>query len=143
MESTDSKFTTCHFDHSSSVVTEHPNHHYYRCLMMFRQFPCQENGGSPVTNYVVEKQNTKTGEWSTVTAFARSPMYNVSGLEEGQMYRFRVRAANEYGVSEPLDGDKPIVAENPYSESVASDYSYTRCCRDHVFGKNIIQAKQL
>ncbi|KER21602.1 hypothetical protein T265_15051, partial [Opisthorchis viverrini] len=77
--------------------------------------PPTDTGGSPITNYVVEKQDTKTGEWSTVSAFVRSPVYDVTGLDEGHMYRFRVRAANEYGVSEPLDGEKSIVAENPFT----------------------------
>ncbi|GAA49621.1 twitchin, partial [Clonorchis sinensis] len=77
--------------------------------------PPTDTGGAPITNYVVEKQDTKTGEWSTVSAFVRSPVYDVTGLDEGHMYRFRVRAANEYGVSEPLDGEKSIVAENPFT----------------------------
>lgn len=76
----------------------------------------QDNGGAPITNYVVEKQNTKTGEWSTVSTFVRGTDFDVSGLEDGHMYRFRVRAANEYGTSEPLEGDKAILAENPYSK---------------------------
>ncbi|TGZ63952.1 hypothetical protein CRM22_006631 [Opisthorchis felineus] len=77
--------------------------------------PPTDTGGAPITNYVVEKQDTKTGEWSTVSAFVRSPVYDVTGLDEGHIYRFRVRAANEYGVSEPLDGEKSIVAENPFT----------------------------
>ncbi|TPP56261.1 Twitchin [Fasciola gigantica] len=77
--------------------------------------PPTDNGGAPISNYVVEKQNTKTGEWSTVSAFVRGTEFDVSGLEDGQMYRFRVRAANEYGTSEPLEGDKAILAENPYT----------------------------
>ncbi|VDP98124.1 unnamed protein product, partial [Trichobilharzia regenti] len=78
--------------------------------------PPTDNGGSPITNYVVERQNTKTGDWITVNSFVRSPNCDVTGLDEGNMYRFRVRAANEFGVSEPLDADKAIVAENPASE---------------------------
>ncbi|CAH8545499.1 unnamed protein product [Schistosoma haematobium] len=75
--------------------------------------PPTDNGGSPITNYIVEKQNTKTGDWSVVNSFVRTPNCDVTGLDEGNMYRFRVRAANEIGVSEPLDADRAIVAENP------------------------------
>uniref|UniRef100_A0A3Q0KKY1 non-specific serine/threonine protein kinase n=1 Tax=Schistosoma mansoni TaxID=6183 RepID=A0A3Q0KKY1_SCHMA len=75
--------------------------------------PPTDNGGSPITNYIVEKQNTKTGDWSVVNSFVRTPNCDITGLDEGNMYRFRVRAANEIGVSEPLDADKAIVAENP------------------------------
>ncbi|KAF8572507.1 hypothetical protein P879_00960 [Paragonimus westermani] len=77
--------------------------------------PPADTGGAPITHYVVEKQNTKTGEWSTVSSLVRTPTFDVTGLEDGQMYRFRVRAANEHGTSEPLDGEKAIVAENPYT----------------------------
>lgn len=35
------------------------------------------------------------------------------GLEEGKKYRFRVRAENMYGVSEPLEGT-PVEAKNPF-----------------------------
>ena len=36
------------------------------------------------------------------------------GLEEGKKYRFRVRAENMYGVSDPLDGSGPVEAKNPF-----------------------------
>ncbi|CAH8497134.1 unnamed protein product [Schistosoma turkestanicum] len=75
--------------------------------------PPTDNGGSPITHYVVEKQNTKTGDWSVVNSFVRTPNCDITGLDEGNMYRFRVRAANDVGVSEPLDADRAIVAENP------------------------------
>ncbi|CAL8090942.1 unnamed protein product [Calicophoron daubneyi] len=77
--------------------------------------PPTDTGGSPVTNYVVEKMNTKTGEWTPVSSFVRSPTYDVAGLDEGGTYKFRVRAANEYGVSEPLEAERSIVAENPFT----------------------------
>ncbi|KAA3682313.1 uncharacterized protein DEA37_0008978 [Paragonimus westermani] len=92
--------------------------------------PPADTGGAPITHYVVEKQNTKTGEWSTVSSLVRTPTFDVTGLEDGQMYRFRVRAANEHGTSEPLDGEKAIVAENPYSELTM--FFTDRCARTNV-----------
>uniref|UniRef100_A0A183BBQ3 Fibronectin type-III domain-containing protein n=1 Tax=Echinostoma caproni TaxID=27848 RepID=A0A183BBQ3_9TREM len=75
--------------------------------------PPADNGGSPVTNYIVEKMDTKTGEWTPVSRFVRQPEYEVTGLEEGNNYKFRVRAENELGVSEPLEAERSIKAENP------------------------------
>merc|ERR1719458_2385336 len=43
------------------------------------------------------------------------PLYfDVDGLEEGQEYNFRVKAINDEGESDPLEGDKPIKAKNPF-----------------------------
>ena len=45
------------------------------------------------------------------------PLYfDVDGLEEGQEYNFRVKAINDEGESDPLEGDKPIIAKNPFGE---------------------------
>lgn len=37
------------------------------------------------------------------------------GLEPNKKYSFRVRAENQYGVSEPLETDQPIVAKFPFT----------------------------
>ena len=42
--------------------------------------------------------------------------FDVDGLEEGQEYLFRVKAINDEGESEPLEGDKPIKAKNAFGE---------------------------
>lgn len=60
--------------------------------------------------------DTKTGEWTPVSRFVRQPEYEVTGLEEGNNYKFRVRAENELGVSEPLEAERAIKAENPASK---------------------------
>lgn len=62
---------------------------------------------------MVEKQDTATGEWIPVSKYVRTPEYEVQGLDEGKKYKFRVRAANDYGLSEPLEVERPITAENP------------------------------
>lgn len=54
----------------------------------------------------------------TITlSFHAQPSPNFStihqGLEEGKKYRFRVRAENMYGISEPLEGT-PVEAKNPF-----------------------------
>lgn len=37
------------------------------------------------------------------------------GLETNRQYRFRVRAENQYGVSEPLELDNSITAKFPFT----------------------------
>ena len=47
--------------------------------------------------------------------------FDVDGLEEGQEYNFRVKAVNDEGESEPLEGDKPIKAKNPFGKWILLD----------------------
>ncbi|XP_035261423.1 myosin light chain kinase, smooth muscle isoform X1 [Anguilla anguilla] len=66
--------------------------------------PCYD-GGSAVTGYVVEAKKEgprRPGDWCEVTGSCKSTSYRVrSGLEPQGEYRFRVRAYNAVGVSEP------------------------------------------
>lgn len=56
-----------------------------------------------------------TGEWKPVSRFVKGTDYEVFGLDEGKAYSFRVKAENEYGVGEPLETEKPVVAQSPFS----------------------------
>ena len=76
----------------------------------------KEDGGSPVTNYIVEKYDTKKKEWQKVSSFCKIPVYDVIGLEEGRPYKFRVSAENVQGVSEPLETEITVVPKNPFSK---------------------------
>lgn len=46
-----------------------------------------------------------------ISSFVRNCHYNVMGLEPNHKYTFRVRAENQYGVSDPLTMDEPITAK--------------------------------
>lgn len=50
------------------------------------------------------------GIWVKVSSFVRGTHYEVMGLEPNRNYYFRVRAENQYGVSEPLNRDDPVLA---------------------------------
>lgn len=72
-----------------------------------------DDGGSPVTNYIVEKLDG--GIWSKVCSFARNTHYDVIGLEPNKSYLFRISAENNYGVSDPLTHDEPVVAKYSFT----------------------------
>lgn len=76
--------------------------------------PPLDDGGSPITNYVVEKMDIG-GDWVKVSSFVRSCHYDVMGLEPNHKYYFRVRAENQYGVGEPLSMDEPVLAKYPFT----------------------------
>ena len=53
--------------------------------------------------------------WTKACSFVRGTNYVVMGLEPNKRYFFRVRAENQYGLSEPLDSEEPITAKFPFS----------------------------
>ena len=75
----------------------------------------EDDGGEPITGYQVEKMDMDTGRWVPVTT-VREPEADITGLIPGKHYKFRVKAINPEGESEPLETDVPIVAKNPFDE---------------------------
>lgn len=75
----------------------------------------EDDGGEPVDHYVVERMDTETGRWIPVTT-SKTPEADVTGLNEGKDYQFRVKAVNAEGESEPLETETPTTAKNPYGE---------------------------
>uniref|UniRef100_A0A3Q3GKH6 Fibronectin type-III domain-containing protein n=1 Tax=Labrus bergylta TaxID=56723 RepID=A0A3Q3GKH6_9LABR len=67
--------------------------------MMIQWRAPKDDGGTPITNYVVEKKDVKK-PWE----------YRVSGLFEGNSYEFRVFSENIAGISEPSPTSDPIKA---------------------------------
>ncbi|XP_050955344.1 myosin light chain kinase, smooth muscle isoform X2 [Labeo rohita] len=73
------------------------------------------DGGSAVTEYVVEvcESPSATDQWRELTAQCKSTSLRVtSGLQPQGEYRFRVRACNAVGVSEPSQESQPIRMDN-------------------------------
>lgn len=87
--------------------------------------PPQDDGGSPIDNYVIEKQDAATGRW-VQAGFLDAPKpdadgkvpaeleFLVPGLIEGNQYNFRVKAHNIEGDSEPLETEQAIIAKSPW-----------------------------
>lgn len=85
----------------------------------------EDDGGSPIDCYVVEKQDAATGRW-VQAGFVDAPKPNADGtkpdldflcpgLVEGNMYNFRVKAHNAEGDSEPLETEQSILAKSPWT----------------------------
>ena len=74
----------------------------------------QDNGGKPITYYIVEKKDKRSSKWTLVSKQCRTPGCEVTGLDEGLEYEFRVAAVNDRGQSESLVTTKPIVAKHPF-----------------------------
>ena len=68
-----------------------------------------DNGGAPITHYILEKRNTGQTEWETLTTLpSSSTECELENMASAKDYYIRVRAQNKYGVSEPKDIAEPI-----------------------------------
>ena len=81
--------------------------------------PPSDDGGSPLTGYVLEKRDTARPTWTRVEKLsAGKTSYKVQNLLEGSDYHFRVTAENKHGTSEPLETEKTVKPKSPFGESV-------------------------
>lgn len=83
----------------------------------------EDDGGAPIKHYDVEKMEDGTGRWIPVgKADKDATEFDVSGLQPGKNYQFRVKAVNNEGPSEPLETTKATLAKNPYGMSCFARY---------------------
>lgn len=59
--------------------------------------------------------DTETGRWVPVCT-TKDPECDVTGLNEGKDYMFRVKAINPEGESEPLVTESATTAKNPFGK---------------------------
>ncbi|CAA98064.2 Twitchin [Caenorhabditis elegans] len=82
------------------------------CVLNWK--PPKDDGGAEISNYVVEKRDTKTNTWVPVSAFVTGTSITVPKLTEGHEYEFRVMAENTFGRSDSLNTDEPVLAKDPF-----------------------------
>lgn len=75
----------------------------------------KDDGGEPIDSYLVEKFDPDTGVWLPVGK-SDVPEMTVDGLIPGHEYKFRVKAVNKEGESEPLETLGSIIAKDPFSK---------------------------
>lgn len=100
---------------SSPVVCVLSSH----SLVLSWSGPCYD-GGSAITNYVVEVQHfdsTRASRWTELSVGCKDTSLRVSsGLQPQAEYRFRVRACNAVGLSDPSPESQVIRMENVTGE---------------------------
>ncbi|NWW55134.1 IGFN1 protein, partial [Pedionomus torquatus] len=69
--------------------------------------PPKDDGGKPVQNYVVERQQVGKSEWVTLGETPRScTTFTTNKVEQDVSYYFRVRAVNAEGASDALESEE-------------------------------------
>nr|XP_006823014.1 PREDICTED: titin-like [Saccoglossus kowalevskii] len=81
------------------------------------------DGGSKITNYLIEKKEEFATRWSKVFLDEKvtDTEYHVTGLTEGSQYQFHVAAENKAGVSKYSEPSDTVTAKPPYGVPGASD----------------------
>lgn len=75
--------------------------------------PPKDDGGSMITNYLVEKREDKEeAQWELVSSSITATNCRVPNLVDSAGYFFRVYAQNRYGNSEPLELSAPILIKS-------------------------------
>uniref|UniRef100_A0A3P9BEB5 Titin n=1 Tax=Maylandia zebra TaxID=106582 RepID=A0A3P9BEB5_9CICH len=72
--------------------------------------PPRDDGGSPITNYIVESRQTDKEEWVKLSATVKHTTFKATKLTALKEYIFRVSAENQYGIGEPAE-HVPITAK--------------------------------
>nr|XP_039274072.1 titin-like [Styela clava] len=62
----------------------------------------EEDGGSPITKFLVEKRDIKRKMWQSVSDDVEDTEITVNKLIEGSSYLFRVSCENRVGLSQPV-----------------------------------------
>lgn len=79
------------------------------------------DGGSSITGYFVERKETTSKRWARVTrepirALPLGNNWDVTGLQQGALYQFRVIAVNAAGCGLPSIPSDPILCRDPISK---------------------------
>lgn len=79
--------------------------------------PPENDGGSEVSHYIVERREIDRKTWATVKAEVEKDKipFKVSGLMPGTEYYFRVTAVNEFGSGVPRVSPTSYLASDPVS----------------------------
>uniref|UniRef100_A0A674J7Z2 Immunoglobulin like and fibronectin type III domain containing 1 n=1 Tax=Terrapene triunguis TaxID=2587831 RepID=A0A674J7Z2_9SAUR len=77
--------------------------------------PPKDDGGTPVQNYIIERQQVGRKTWVTLGETSRNnSTFTTNKVGQDKSYRFRVRAVNAEGKSKALESDEVMAATKAF-----------------------------
>lgn len=93
--------------------------------MTLTWYPPEDDGGSQVTGYIVERKEVRADRWVRVNKVpVTMTRYRSTGLIEGLEYEHRVTAINMRGTGKPSRPSKPVVAMDPIGNAFCISQVY-------------------
>ncbi|KAL7833031.1 hypothetical protein SRHO_G00300490, partial [Serrasalmus rhombeus] len=71
----------------------------------FKWRPPKDDGGCPVTNYYLERQQLGRNTWTKIGDIPGQPTYRDTDIDRGRRYCYRIRAKNSEGISDLMETD--------------------------------------
>lgn len=94
------------------------------------------DGGSQITGYVVEIKNNIDNQWKEISGLTHYLSYVANNLQENIKYKFRIKAENMYGQSEPSYESNEILIPSHTKLENDDDTNFTIIQSGNVFKKN-------
>lgn len=71
----------------------------------FKWRPPKDNGGSPITNYILERQQIGRNSWKKLGPIGPEPKFRDTDVDHGRKYCYHIRAETDQGISEMMETD--------------------------------------
>ncbi|XP_054473736.1 immunoglobulin-like and fibronectin type III domain-containing protein 1 [Anoplopoma fimbria] len=65
----------------------------------------KDNGGSPITDYILERQQIGRNSWKKLGKIGPEPKYRDADVDHGRKYCYHIKAESDQGVSEMMETD--------------------------------------
>uniref|UniRef100_A0A8C9S7J5 Immunoglobulin like and fibronectin type III domain containing 1, tandem duplicate 2 n=1 Tax=Scleropages formosus TaxID=113540 RepID=A0A8C9S7J5_SCLFO len=80
----------------------------------------KDDGGSPVTHYILERQQVGRSCWKHLEEIPGKPTYKDTDVDHGRKYCYRIRAKSAEGVSEMMETEDIMAGTKAFPNSPAA-----------------------